>query len=141
MAPAKASKQNRIQSKRPKPANGNGNGNGNGARKIVLWDKSGASGKRHHVKPCFQDQAHAPARKTLSHLKLPSYCMGDLSAVDVKEYLKYSDTVLIPKASMEQHGPHLPLFCDSIHATQVARRAGQKAGILYTPTLFLGYSP
>src|SRR5207237_462533 len=82
-----------------------------------------------------------PRRSTLDNLKFPSYCLGDLSCVDVKEYLKYSDTILIPKASLEQHGPHLPLFCDSISSTEVARRAGQKAGILYTPTLWLGYYP
>jgi creatinine amidohydrolase len=74
-------------------------------------------------------------------LGLPSFCLGDLSYVDVQNYLKHSDTILIPKASLEQHGPHLPLFCDSITAEEVARRAGEQAGILYTPTLWLGYSP
>jgi creatinine amidohydrolase len=67
--------------------------------------------------------------------------MGDLSYVDIQEYLKHSDTILIPKASLEQHGPHLPLYCDTITAQEVASRAGEQAGILYTPTLWLGYSP
>jgi creatinine amidohydrolase len=79
-------------------------------------------------------------RKTKS-LGFPSFCLGDLSYVDVQEYLKYSDTILIPKASLEQHGPHLPLYCDTITATEVAQRAGEQAGILYTPTIWLGYSP
>ncbi|MBL8156160.1 MAG: creatininase family protein [Anaerolineae bacterium] len=79
-------------------------------------------------------------RKT-KELGFPSYCLGDLSYVDVQEYLKHSDTILIPKASLEQHGPHLPLYCDCITATEVATRAGEEAGILYTPTLWLGYSP
>ncbi|MDX2141509.1 MAG: creatininase family protein [Chloroflexota bacterium] len=74
-------------------------------------------------------------------LGFPSFCLGDLSYVDVQEYLKHSDTILIPKASLEQHGPHLPLYCDTITATEVAQRAGEQAGILYTPTLWLGYSP
>ncbi|HLX64936.1 MAG TPA: creatininase family protein [Planctomycetota bacterium] len=113
-----------------------------GAKPIVAWEKTGASGAEAHVKPAYQDQAHAPRRKTLDALKhFPSYCMGDLSAADIREYLKYSDTVLVPKASLEQHGSHLPLFCDSISSTEVAKRAGEKAGILYTPTLWLGYSP
>src|SRR5207244_8200901 len=30
---------------------------------------------------------------------------------------------------------------DTITATEVAQRAGEQAGILYTPTLWLGYSP
>lgn len=79
-------------------------------------------------------------RKTKS-LGFPSFCLGDLSYVDVQEYLKHSDTILIPKASLEQHGPHLPLYCDTITATEVASRAGEAAGILYTPTMWLGYSP
>lgn len=74
-------------------------------------------------------------------LQFPSFCLGDLSYVDIQEYLKHSDTILIPKASLEQHGPHLPLYCDTITALEVARRAGEEAGILYTPTLWLGYSP
>ncbi|MBC7812508.1 MAG: creatininase family protein [Burkholderiales bacterium] len=79
-------------------------------------------------------------RKTQS-LGFPSYCLGDLSYVDIQEYLKHSDTILIPKASLEQHGPHLPLYCDTITSTEVATRAGEAAGIMYTPTLWLGYSP
>lgn len=82
----------------------------------------------------------ATPRKT-KELGFPSFCLGDLSYVDVQEYLKHSDTILIPKASLEQHGPHLPLYCDTITATEVARRTGESAGVLYTPTLWLGYSP
>jgi creatinine amidohydrolase len=90
--------------------------------------------------PTYQDEPHAPRRKTLD-LNLRSFCLGDLTFVDIKEYLKHSDTILIPKASLEQHGPHLPLYCDTITSTEVARRAGERAGIMYTPTLWLGYSP
>ncbi len=90
--------------------------------------------------PVHQDIAHAPRRKTLD-LDIPSFCLGDLTCVDVKEYLKHSDTILIPKASLEQHGPHLPLYCDTITSLEVARRAGEQAGILYTPTIWTGYSP
>jgi creatinine amidohydrolase len=79
-------------------------------------------------------------RKTKS-MDVPSFCLGDWSYVHVQEYLKHSDTVLIPHASLEQHGPHLPLYTDTITSTEVASRAGEKAGILYTPTLWLGYSP
>lgn len=139
--PATTKTANRTRAKTKAPAPINGNGNSHPKRKIIPWDKSGPSGPQHHVKPCYQDRAHAPRRRTLDSLSFPSYCLGDLSCVDIKEYLKHSDTILIPKASLEQHGPHLPLYCDSIHATQVARRAGEQAGILYTPTLFLGYSP
>src|SRR5256885_929293 len=102
--PAKSSKSSGNGSKRP--------------RKTT--DNQPANGK-----------STAPRRKALD-LKFPSFCLGDLSYVDVQEYLKYSDTILIPKASLEQHGPHLPLYCDTITATEVAQRAGEQAGILYT---------
>lgn len=50
--------------------------------------------------------------------------------------------VLIPTGSCEQHGPHLPLFTDSILATAAAeaveRRLPDKT--LLTPTLWLGAS-
>lgn len=109
---------------------------------LIPWDpNSQASGAAKHIQPSYQDETHVPRRKTLDKLNFPSYCLGDLSAADIKEYLKYSDTILVPKASIEQHGPHLPLYCDSISSTEVARRAGEKAGILYTPTMWLGYSP
>jgi creatinine amidohydrolase len=50
--------------------------------------------------------------------------------------------VLIPTGSCEQHGPHLPLFTDSILATAAAEgveRALPKKTLL-TPTLWLGAS-
>ncbi|NIN98118.1 MAG: creatininase family protein, partial [Anaerolineae bacterium] len=42
--------------------------------------------------------------------KFVSWDLGDLTYVDIEEYLKEKDIVLIPMASLEQHGPHLPLY-------------------------------
>ena len=68
---------------------GGATGTSSGAKGVIAWDKrQGASGPEHHIKPSHQDESHAPRRKTLSKLKLPSYFLGDLSAMDVKEYLK-----------------------------------------------------
>src|SRR4030067_1133630 len=44
----------------------------------------------------------------------PSYCLGDLSWVDIQEYLREKDTVLVPVASLEQHGRHLPPRTDTV---------------------------
>lgn len=71
----------------------------------------------------------------------PSYCIGDLSWVDVQEYLRVKDVVMIPVASLEQHGPHLPLFTDTITALEVSRRAAEQAEVVYTPVMWAGYSP
>jgi len=70
-----------------------------------------------------------------------SYCMGDLAFPDVQEYLKHCDIILIPMASMEQHGPHLPLFTDTIGSLEITRRAAGLARVLYTPPVWTGYSP
>jgi creatinine amidohydrolase len=37
-----------------------------------------------------------------------SYNIVDLTFVDIQEYLKTKDLILVPVASTEQHGPHLP---------------------------------
>src|SRR5579872_5228377 len=50
--------------------------------------------------------------------------------------------VLIPTGSLEQHGPHLPLFTDSILVTAVAEAVEGQLNdlVLLTPTLWLGAS-
>ncbi len=77
----------------------------------------------------------------MARFNFPSYCIGDLSWVDVQDYLRQKDTVLIPVASLEQHGRHLPLFTDYITAYEVAKRAGELGEILWTPVMWAGYSP
>jgi creatinine amidohydrolase len=44
-------------------------------------------------------------------------------------------------ASTEQHGPHLPLKTDTVTAEEVARRVAQQIQVLYTPCIWMGYSP
>lgn len=58
------------------------------------------------------------------------------------EALSREMVVLIPTGSLEQHGPHLPLFTDSLVATAVAEalEAALPSDILLTPTLWLGAS-
>jgi creatinine amidohydrolase len=71
----------------------------------------------------------------------PSYNLADLSPPDIQQYLSEKTIVMVPIASMEQHGPHLPLATDTIQAEEVARRAAEKAEVLYTPCVWMGYSP
>jgi len=74
-------------------------------------------------------------------VKLPSNNMADLAYPDVQAYLKVCDLVLIPIASTEQHGPHLPLSTDTVTAVQVASRVAKLNNMLYTPPIWTGYSP
>jgi len=70
-----------------------------------------------------------------------SYNIADLPYPDIQEYLKTKDIILIPMASTEQHGPHLPLKTDTVTAEEVARRVAQQIQVLYTPCIWMGYSP
>lgn len=53
-------------------------------------------------------------------------------------------TVVLPTASIEQHGPHLPVCTDSTLCENVARRAAERASeqvpVLVTPILYYGNS-
>jgi creatinine amidohydrolase len=64
-----------------------------------------------------------------------------LSYVDIQEYLKTKDTILVPMASTEQHGPHLPLYTDTITAVEISERVSEAIGVLHTPPIWAGYSP
>ncbi len=73
--------------------------------------------------------------------KFLSWDLGDLSYVDIQEYLKEKDTIIIPMASLEQHGPHLPLYTDTITAVEMSRRVSEMIAVLHTPPVWMGYSP
>ncbi len=44
-------------------------------------------------------------------------------------------------ASTEQHGPHLPLYTDTITAVEISQRVSEMIGVLHTPPIWMGYSP
>lgn len=67
--------------------------------------------------------------------------LAELTWKDVAE-LDRDVLVVIPTGSLEQHGPHLPLFTDSILVTAVAEAVEARMAdkVLLTPTLWLGAS-
>ncbi len=73
--------------------------------------------------------------------KFRTYSMVDLTMVDIKAYLEEKDTVIVPVASVEQHGPHLPIRTDTVTAEEVSRRVSEIIEVLYTPCIWTGYSP
>ncbi len=50
--------------------------------------------------------------------------------------------VVVPIAAVEQHGPHLPVFTDSMLLGEVVRRAAEllRDRVVWTPLLWLGNS-
>ena len=69
------------------------------------------------------------------------YNLFEMSYVDVREWLEKTDIVMVPFGSLEQHGPHLPIGCDSIEAWLATTRAAVKADVPHTPLVWMGYSP
>lgn len=73
--------------------------------------------------------------------KFLSWDLGDLTYVDIEEYLKVKDLILVPMASLEQHGQHLPLYTDTVTCVEVASRVAEMIAVLRTPPVWMGYSP
>ncbi len=86
-------------------------------------------------------QEDADSLSRAMNLSLPTYNMGHLTYLEIQEYLRHKDIVMVPVGSLEQHSYHLPLLTDTIGGMEIARRAGEKAKVLYTPEVWLGYSP
>lgn len=70
-----------------------------------------------------------------------SWDLGDLTYIDIEEYLKVKDLILVPMASLEQHGQHLPLYTDTITCVEIAKRVAEMIAVLHTPPVWMGYSP
>ncbi|MEM0096729.1 MAG: creatininase family protein [Candidatus Bathyarchaeia archaeon] len=74
-------------------------------------------------------------------MKTRSYYLGELTWVDVQEFLKKHKTVIVPVGSCEQHGPHLPLDTDAYDAFWLSLKAAEKAKCaLVAPPLYYGVS-
>ena len=66
--------------------------------------------------------------------------LQEMSWVDVKEYLKTNDMVIIPLGATEQHGPHLPLGTDYYESIGISKIISEKTGVVVAQVLMVGYS-
>jgi len=41
---------------------------------------------------------------------------------ELKEYIKNRALIILPIAQVEEHGPHLPIGCDTFIATEIDRK-------------------
>lgn len=69
------------------------------------------------------------------------YNIAEMAYPDIQEFLKESDVIMIPFASCEMHGAHLPLGTDTYQCIAITQRAAEMANVPYTDCLMYGYSP
>ncbi len=72
---------------------------------------------------------------------MKSMWLQEQSWLEVEEYLKSDDRIIIPVGSTEQHGSFAPLGTDTYVAIALAKDAGEKSKVLTTPPLWFGWSP
>lgn len=72
---------------------------------------------------------------------MASVLWQELTAEELREKAARDAVVVLPVASMEQHGPHLPVGVDTILCGGVCRLAAERAGdveVVVAPTLWCG---
>jgi creatinine amidohydrolase len=64
--------------------------------------------------------------------------MEEMTMTEFEEGLKLTRTVFIPFGSLEEHGPHLPLSTDTIHAYEVGKKAAESVPMFVAPPVHYG---
>lgn len=64
--------------------------------------------------------------------------LADMTWQEAREYLDGHDALIVPVGTCEQHGPHLPLGCDTLIADAFADRISEATGVPVAPTLAYG---
>ncbi len=64
--------------------------------------------------------------------------LEEMSWPEIEAGLRQTGTVILPVGATEEHGPHLPIFTDTIQAMEVARAAAQRTGVFVAPPLHYG---
>jgi len=68
-------------------------------------------------------------------VKPPTTFLGEMTNLELEDFLKTHHTVIIPTGATEQHGPHGPLLTDVYIPQEVARRAAPAIGALVAPPI------
>ncbi len=69
-----------------------------------------------------------------------SRIMYTMTVPEVREALKVMKTVIVPIGVVEQHGYHLPLCTDIVHAQELARLASEATGCFVAPPVHYSFS-
>ena len=69
-----------------------------------------------------------------------AYLLEHMTWPEAQSAFARTSLVVIPIGSTEQHGPHMPLGTDFLVARDLARRLGERADVIVTPTIPIGYA-
>ncbi|MFC7166306.1 creatininase family protein [Halospeciosus flavus] len=69
-----------------------------------------------------------------------AYVLEEMTWPAVEDALDETRLVVVPTASIEQHGPHLPLAVDTIRARELGRRIADRLDCFVAPTVRPGRS-
>lgn len=64
--------------------------------------------------------------------------LKELNPSTIRERLAVRPTLIVPVGTTEQHGPHLPLGCDTLIVERLADDLSSGAGVLRAPTVEYG---
>lgn len=64
--------------------------------------------------------------------------LARMNYLEVEEYLKKSDTIVIPVGSLENHGKHMPLGTDTMIPDKIAELLNERSDLLIAPTINYG---
>jgi len=64
--------------------------------------------------------------------------LARMNYLEVKEYLKKSDTIIIAVGSLENHGLHMPLGTDFLIPDKIAQLIDERSDLLIAPTINYG---
>jgi creatinine amidohydrolase len=62
----------------------------------------------------------------------------ELSWTEIETGLNETRTIILPVGTLEEHGPHLPIFTDTIQAVEVAREASRRTQIFLASPVYYG---
>jgi creatinine amidohydrolase len=66
--------------------------------------------------------------------------LSEITWMEVEEYLKRDDRLILPIGSCEQHGRHLTFVTDTMIPWELARRIAESSGVVAAPPLAYGMS-
>ena len=64
-----------------------------------------------------------------------THAMGEMTVKEIREYLKHSQTVILPYGVVEQHGYHLPLSTDTHYAEIPSYELAKRLDCIVAPPL------